>query len=114
MNENQQIINEIFLRNKVKGKYKFDYNLSKHSWFGIGGNAEIFYIPSSLEELQLVLTAKEEDIGVTVIGLGSNIIIRDGGISGLVIRLGNEFSNIYHDKNIVFAGAAVQDKVLSK
>ena len=51
MNENQQIINEIFLRNKVKGKYKFDYNLSKHSWFGIGGNAEIFYIPSSLEEV---------------------------------------------------------------
>ena len=43
MNENQQILNEIFLRNKVKGKYKFDYNLSKHSWFGIGGNAEIFY-----------------------------------------------------------------------
>ena len=37
MNENQQILNEIFLRNKVKGKYKFDYNLSKHSWFGIGG-----------------------------------------------------------------------------
>ena len=114
MNKNQQILNEIFLRNKVKGKYKFDYNLSKYSWFGIGGNAEIFYIPSSLEELQLVLTAKEEDIDVTVIGLGSNIIIRDGGIPGLVIRLGNGFSNIYHDKNIVFAGAAVQDKVLSK
>ena len=114
MNENQQILNEIFLRNKVKGKYKFDYNLSKHSWFGIGGNAEIFYTPSSLEELQLVLSTKGEDIDVTVIGLGSNIIIRDGGITGLVIRLGNEFSNIYHDKNIVFTGAAVQDKVLSK
>ena len=114
MNKNQKILNEIFLRNKVKGKYKFDYNLSKHSWFGIGGNAEIFYIPSSLEELQSVLSAKEEDIDVTVIGLGSNIIIRDGGIAGLVIKLGNGFSNIYHDKNIVFAGAAVQDKVLSK
>ena len=114
MTKNQQILNEIFLRNKVKGKYKFDYNLSKYCWFGIGGNAEIFYIPSSLEELQLVLTAKEEGIDVTVIGLGSNIIIRDGGIPGLVIRLGNEFSNISHDKNIVFVGAAVQDKVLSK
>ena len=114
MNKNQQILNEIFLRNKVKGKYKFDYNLSKHSWFGIGGNAEIFYIPSSLEELQSVLSAKEEDIDVTVIGLGSNIIIRDGGIQGLVVKLGNGFSNISHNKNIVFAGAAVQDKVLSK
>ena len=59
MNENQQILNEIFLRNKVKGKYKFDYNLSKHSWFGVGGNAEIFYIPSSFEELQYLLRKKK-------------------------------------------------------
>ena len=114
MNKSQQILNEIFLKNKVTGKYKFDYNMSKHSWFGIGGNAEIFYIPSSLEELQLVLSSKQEEIDVTVIGLGSNIIIRDGGISGLVIRLGNGFNNISHDKNVVFAGAAVQDKILSK
>ncbi len=114
MNENQQILKEIFLKNKVKGNYKFDYNLSKYSWFGIGGNAEIFYIPSSLEELQLVLSEKEENIDVTVIGLGSNIIIRDGGIPGLVVRLGNGFNNISHNKNTVFAGAAVQDKVLSK
>ncbi len=114
MNRNQQIFQEIFSKNKVKGKYKFDYNLSKHSWFGIGGNAEIFYVPASLEELQLVLFSNEKAIDVTVIGLGSNIIIRDGGIPGLVIKLGNGFNYISHNKDIVFAGAAVQDKVLSK
>ncbi|MEE0945023.1 MAG: UDP-N-acetylmuramate dehydrogenase [Clostridia bacterium] len=79
---------------------KFDgirYNepMSLHTTFRAGGTADLFYEPCDTESLKAVLaTAKYEDIPVTVIGNGSNMLVLDGGIRGLVIKLGKGFSNI--------------------
>ncbi len=113
MNENQREFLENCKKNNVIGKIQINYNLSKYTWFGVAGNAEIFYMPSNFEELAKVLEINRDKLPVTVIGAGSNIIIRDGGIFGLVIKLGKEFSQITLHKECIEVGAATYDKVLS-
>ena len=81
MNENQREFLENCKKNNVIGKIQINYNLSKYTWFGVAGKAEIFYTPSNFEELAKVLEINRDKLPVTVIGAGSNIIIRDGGIS---------------------------------
>ena len=80
--------------------------MSRHTTFRIGGPADIFVSPSSTEELAKVLAlAKEYGVPVTIIGNGSNILVRDGGIRGLVISFGKPFSKIERKDNSVFAWA---------
>ena len=107
-------IRNIVQGNNIKGKIEFNYNLSRLSWFGIAGNAEVFYIPQSEQELSLLLKLLPPEINRTVIGMGSNILIRDGGIDGIVIKLGKEFSNIKLEKDFINVGASTLDKILSK
>lgn len=94
---------------KIRGEYRENYPLSKINWFGVGGNAEILFRPLDLEDLSLFLTQKPLDIAVTILGVGSNVIIRDGGIDGVVIKLGRNFSHIelLPEKNEIKVGAAV-------
>ena len=113
MNENQRDFLENCQKSNIIGKIQINYNLSKYTWFGVAGNAEIFYIPSNFEELAKVLEINKNKLPVTVIGAGSNVIIRDGGILGLVIRLGKEFSQIKSHNDYLEVGAATYDKVLS-
>ncbi len=113
MNDKQRDFLNNCKKNNVIGKIRFNYNLSKYSWFGIAGNAEIFYMPANIDELSIVLQMNKEIFAVTVIGAGSNIIIRDGGISGLVIKLGKEFNYITSSKERIKIGAATYDKALS-
>ena len=114
MNKAVDQIKKIVLEHNIKGKIEFNYNLSKLSWFGVAGKAEIFYVPDSSYELALLLKILSPKINRTVIGMGSNLLIRDGGIDGIVIKLGKNFSNIILEKNAVSIGASVPDKVLSR
>lgn len=91
---------------KLKDLNGIRYNepMSEHTTFRCGGCADMFFEPSSEEELKSAyLTAKNEGVPVTVIGNGSNLLVRDGGIRGLVIRLGKKFSNITVKDNIIEA-----------
>jgi len=84
--------------------------MSNYSWFNLGGPADIFFKPDSIEDIIFFLK-KIKPQNVTIIGAGSNILIRDGGIKGITIKLGSAFSYIKLDsENIIEVGAATQDK----
>ena len=90
----------------VKGVIKKDYNLAHLTWFKVGGNAEFFFKPKDEEDLVNVLKQLRCRTQITVIGAGSNIIIRDGGIDGLVIKLTRQFSEIKNvSKGSLLVGA---------
>lgn len=95
----------------VRGSLRAFAPLGKKSWFGTGGAAEVLYKPEDREDLAHFLAACPEDIPLTVLGVCSNVIIRDGGIPGVVIRLGRSFAEIEvsHEKQEVEAGAAALD-----
>ena len=114
MSKTNDLVKKIISENDIKGKIEFNFNLSKMSWFGVAGNAEIFYSPDSLSELALFLKLLPTDINRTIIGLGSNLLVRDGGIEGVIIKLGKNFNNINVESSYVHVGASVLDKVLSK
>lgn len=76
---------------EVKGKYLTDVSLSKHTWFGVGGPAEVMFIPHDLDDLCHFLKYKPYNVPVCLIGGGSNLLIRDGGILGVVIKLDSAF-----------------------
>jgi UDP-N-acetylmuramate dehydrogenase len=83
----------------VKGKYKFDYNISHLTWFKVGGNAEILFKPEDQDDLIYFLQNKPKNLDVTVLGAGSNVIIRDSGIKGALIKLGRAFTAIEELQN---------------
>lgn len=69
-----------------------DFDLSKTNWLRVGGAAEYFFKPDSAQDLADFLKELPKEIPVTVLGVGSNIIVRDGGIDGVVIKLGRGFT----------------------
>ncbi len=100
---------------EVRGKYIENAKLSKHTWFGVGGPAEIMYLPEDEDDLKLFLLKKPEGVPVTVIGGGSNLLIRDGGILGVVIKLDSPyFKKVYLDGDILKVGAGVNNSDLKK
>ncbi len=97
---------------KVRGRYRVNAPLDQSSWFRVGGPAEALFKPEDVEDLQVFLKNCPSDIPVTVLGVASNCIIRDGGIRGVVIRLGRTFASIQIDENNpeqIIAGAAALD-----
>ena len=114
MSETIKEINELILNKNIKGKIEFNYNLSKLSWFGVSGDAEVFFVPESVKELSVTLRSLSPNIKRTIIGLGSNILVRDGGLDGIVIKLGKQFSDIDLDDGVIKVGASVPDRVLSR
>ena len=89
--------------------YKENYNLAKINWFQVGGNAEVLFRPQNEADLQHFLSHKPTDIPITIIGVGSNIVVRDKGVKGVVIRLGKEFANIEKENETIIAGAVALD-----
>lgn len=71
----------------VEGKYLTDVPLKKHTWFGVGGPAEIMFLPKDAADLCTFLRNKPADVPVFIVGGGSNLLVRDGGIAGVVIKL---------------------------
>jgi len=88
----------------VRGTYRENAELK--SWFDVGGCAEIMFRPSDLEDLQDFLKNCSKEIPVQILGAGSNVIISDEGVKGVVIRLPGEFAKISVDGDLVRAGAA--------
>lgn len=91
---------------EVSGELLFDANLDKFSYFGVGGKADVLFIPSDADDLISFFRKKNRDIPVTVIGAGSNLLIRDGGVRGVVIKLGTWFDRLFVNGDIIEAGAA--------
>lgn len=94
---------------KVRGSYRENFLLSKVTWFGVGGCAQILFKPADIEDLSYFLKTKSPNIPYLVLGVGSNILVRDGGVKGVVIRLGKEFTEITHNENYLTAGAGALD-----
>lgn len=98
----------------TRGEIKEQADLSAITWFRTGGSAEILYRPADIEDLGLFLKTLDSDIELTVLGLGSNVLIRDSGVSGVVIHLGKAFGSIEFDGNDVIAGAGALDVAVSR
>lgn len=93
----------------VRGRLSENAPLDKITWFRVGGPAEVMFRPEDAEDLSAFLAAKPDDVPVTVVGVGSNLLVRDGGIAGVVVRLGRGFATIRSDGDAITAGAAALD-----
>ncbi|HEX4159429.1 MAG TPA: UDP-N-acetylmuramate dehydrogenase [Rhizomicrobium sp.] len=93
----------------VRGTYQEHAPLKDFVWFRVGGPAEILFRPADEEDLQSFLANRPPELPVTVIGVGSNILVRDGGIGGVVVRLPASFGRCIVDGTNVRAGAAALD-----
>lgn len=97
----------------VRGRLTPEAPLAPFSWFRVGGPAEVLFRPADMEDLQNLLAHCPADVPVTVLGVGSNVIIRDGGIPGVVIRLGPPFNGVAVTDLMITAGSAVLDRTLA-
>ncbi len=93
----------------LRGRVRADADLAATTWFRAGGRAECLFRPADTEDLCTALMALPDTARLTVLGAGSNVIIRDGGIPGLTIRLGGGFSDMVPDADGMVAGAACLD-----
>lgn len=93
----------------VRGRLTENAAIGHMTWFGVGGPAEVLFKPEDRDDLAQFIAACPADIPVTVLGVASNLIVRDGGIPGVVIRMGREFAQITAEDTVVTAGAAALD-----
>ena len=93
----------------VRGRMRSCVPLAQVTWFRVGGPAEVMFRPDDVTDLVDFMASKPSDVAVTVMGVGSNLLVRDGGILGVVLRLGRGLAGITVDGNIVTAGAGALD-----
>jgi UDP-N-acetylmuramate dehydrogenase len=93
----------------VRGVLTPNRDLSELTWMRVGGPADVLFQPADAEDLSAFLAALPSDVSVFAMGVGSNLIVRDGGVRGVVIRLGRGFNGIEFHDDIVRAGAAALD-----
>lgn len=94
---------------EVRGVLTPNRDLSELTWMRVGGPADVLFQPADEDDLCSFLAALPDDVPVFAMGVGSNLIVRDGGVRGVVIRLGRGFNGIEFDGDIVRAGAAALD-----
>ncbi len=94
----------------LRGRLLADQPLAELTWFRVGGPADVLFTPEDEDDLAYFLRGLPPDVPVTVIGLGSNLIVRDGGVPGVVIRLGRGFSAVtVEEGHRIRAGTTVPD-----
>jgi UDP-N-acetylmuramate dehydrogenase len=93
----------------VRGVLTPNRDLSELTWMRVGGPADVLFQPADAEDLSAFLAALPSDVPVFAMGVGSNLIVRDGGVRGVVIRLGRGFNGIEFHDDIVRVGAAALD-----
>ncbi len=94
---------------KIRGRYSENVTLGEKGWFRCGGTADVVFKPADREDLQDFLKRLDSSIPVYIFGAMSNCIIHDGGVRGVVVRLGRDFSGIQVDDDKVTAGALALD-----
>ncbi len=94
---------------KLRGRLLANQSLAELTWFRVGGPAQVLFMPDDEDDLAYFFANLPSDIPVTVVGLGSNLIVRDGGVAGVVIRLGRGFGDVSVEGVNLRAGAAVPD-----
>ena len=99
----------------IRGRYVERADMSAITWFRVGGPADVLFTPADEDDLAAFLKATPAEISVYPVGVGSNLLVRDGGIAGVVVRLGGKaFGEITLSDGILSAGAAVPDMRLAK
>lgn len=98
---------------RVRGEFKEYEPLSKKNWFGVGGPAEYYFEPADEKDLAHFIKAKP-DIPISILGGGSNVLIRDKGVAGVVIHLGKSFANVKAENNQIICGAGLLNIDLSR
>lgn len=93
----------------VRGRLSENHDLSRLTWLRVGGPADWLFVPADADDLSGFLKAIPGEMPVFPIGVGSNLIVRDGGLRGVVVRLGKAFSGIEIRDDLVTAGAAALD-----
>ncbi len=101
---------------QFRGRLTLDAPLAPFTWFRVGGPADVLALPADEEDLGYLLATLPREIAVTVVGLGSNLIVRDGGVRGVVVRLGGKaFGAIQAGADgRVVAGAAALDAQVAR
>jgi UDP-N-acetylmuramate dehydrogenase len=109
------IVRELNSRLPLRGRLLANQSLAELTWFRVGGPAQALFMPEDEEDLADALANLPADIAITVVGLGSNLIVRDGGVPGVVVRLGRGFNAVaIEPENCVRAGAAVPDVMVAR
>ena len=99
----------------VRGKLLLNEPLGPYTWFRVGGAADALFIPADADDLADFLKALDPSVPVMVIGVGSNLIVRDGGVEGVVIRLaGRAFGGVTTEGDLITAGAGALDAMVAK
>jgi UDP-N-acetylmuramate dehydrogenase len=99
----------------VRGRMERDAVLAPFTWLRVGGPADLLFVPEDEDDLAVFLQGLDPSVPVTPIGVGSNLLVRDGGVEGVVIRLGRGFSRVEARGGLsIFAGAGVPDAVLAR
>ena len=105
------LINKI--QSNIKSNILVDYDMSKSTWFRAGGNALGYVIVNNISDLKTIISNSEQ-INYYVLGVGSNLLVRDGGFDGLIIKLGKNFNKIKISNDTLSVGAGVLDVNLAK
>jgi UDP-N-acetylmuramate dehydrogenase len=99
---------------ELRGRLLANQPLGEFTWFRVGGPAQVFFMPEDENDLAYLLRNLSTEIPVTVIGAGSNLIVRDGGVPGVVIRLGRGFNDVRIEEHRVTAGTAMLDVMVAR
>ena len=99
---------------ELRGRLLANQPLGEFTWFRVGGPAQAFFMPEDENDLAYFLRNLSPEIPVTVIGAGSNLIVRDGGVPGVVVRLGRGFNDARIEEHRVTAGTAMLDVMVAR
>jgi UDP-N-acetylmuramate dehydrogenase len=97
----------------LRGRLDANVRMADLCWFRTGGPAQILFTPADAEDLAYFLERLDPDVAVTIVGVGSNLLVRDGGVAGVVIRLGKGFHDLRVDGLRIEAGARILDVKLA-
>ena len=98
----------------LRGRVEVNAPLGPATWFRVGGAADVLVRPADLDDLLLLLRDMPADISLTILGAASNMIIRDGGIAGMVLRLARGFGDVVVEADGIIAGAAALDVTVAE